>query len=555
MRVGASAGMNVGMRCVQKSFVVVGALLVLGACSGLAGEPEIVATLPPRVAIEPTVPVESVDLDVPGAAIFIENCAPCHGNVGRGDGPVVLAGSIQSIPNLADPATMSVQTPQEYFDVITNGRVEKLMPPWRDSLSEAQRWEVTNYVYRLGHPDAVVAESTALVEAVPAPQSTEEGESAAAAPTAVALAGRAVGVVIGEITNATAGGTLPETLVAKLHVIDQDFNETTVEVPVSEGAFRFDDVEFRAEDRYVVTVDYQEMLFVSEIVAGNPAALTRDLSIDIYEPTNEASVVQISSFTSQVSVTDDVLNVFQLVTFTNSSDRAYYQTADGTSVGLTLPEGAQQLDLDSMGRYRLSSDGRTIFDSIPLLPGETHVMHVAYTLPYTGQIEVSQPVQYALSSGYEVLVDDPAIEISGDGLAPLGGRTIGTGVVMSFGTEAAQTAGGSVRFAVSGQPTVAVIAPTTNAPPVLAYVLIGLGAVSIAMASGLYVTNRRQTPPPSAPLENDLQTRMNTLVKEIGALDVQRERNQISAEVHEERRARLKAELMALMQQLKADGK
>lgn len=539
----------------SRGLLLVMVLLMTAACSGLAGEPEIVATLPPQAPLPPTVPAEAVDLNIPGAAIYIENCAPCHGNTGRGDGPVMLTGSIPSIPNLTDATTMSVQTLEEYFDVITNGRMDKLMPPWENALTEEQRWEVTRYVFAFAHDDATVsaaAEGTNEAAAV-APAATEDTSAAGTpAPTVVAQASDVVGVVIGEISNGTTGGTVPAEMTAKLHIIDPDFNETTVDVPVIDGAFRFDDVIFTPDDHYVVTVNYQDMLFVSEIVTGNPAALTRDLSIDIFEPTGDSAVVEIDSFTTQVSVADGLLNVFQLVAFVNTSDRAYFDTATRTSVGLTLPEGAQRLDVNGTGRYEMSSDGRTISDTIPLLPGDTQVMHLAYTLPYTDQLEVSQPLPYALASGFEVLVDDPGLTVSGEGLASLGSRTSGLGPVTSYGTDSAQAAGSAVRFLVSGVPTntntATAPAQPASVPPTLAYVLIALGGLSIVMAGGLYVTNRRQAKP-AATLGGDIQAQINALVQQIGTLDMQLEKQEISAETHGQRRAALKAQLMTLMQQ------
>jgi mono/diheme cytochrome c family protein len=128
--------------------------LLLAGCAGLAGEPQIVATFPPPTTAPADVgyPPQPPDL-ANGARIFADRCASCHGPGGAGDGPLVRAGSVSSPASFIDPATARDQTPRDWFDTITNGRLEMLMPPWRDALSEQERWDVAYYTYTL-HYDA-----------------------------------------------------------------------------------------------------------------------------------------------------------------------------------------------------------------------------------------------------------------------------------------------------------------------------------------------------------------------------------------------------------------
>ncbi|MCA9913092.1 MAG: c-type cytochrome, partial [Anaerolineae bacterium] len=79
--------------------VILGFILVLAvaACDGLAGEPQIVQTLPPIT----TVP-ENLDAPVSlsrGAVIYAENCVRCHGSAGAGNGELVLSGDVQNVPD------------------------------------------------------------------------------------------------------------------------------------------------------------------------------------------------------------------------------------------------------------------------------------------------------------------------------------------------------------------------------------------------------------------------------------------------------------------------
>lgn len=87
-----------------------------------------------------------------GAAIFAQHCAACHGSTGKGDGAQsaqLLSQRAGPLPDLSTPDLVRTQAPAELYQVITQGRLDKLMPPWGDSLSETERWSVVAYLYTL----------------------------------------------------------------------------------------------------------------------------------------------------------------------------------------------------------------------------------------------------------------------------------------------------------------------------------------------------------------------------------------------------------------------
>jgi mono/diheme cytochrome c family protein len=82
-----------------------------------------------------------------GKALFGINCRMCHGEGGKGDGPL----SSLFTPSPAD-LTGPVETnlsDSQIFMVITQGRGP--MPPMAENLSPADRWDVINYVRSLEH--------------------------------------------------------------------------------------------------------------------------------------------------------------------------------------------------------------------------------------------------------------------------------------------------------------------------------------------------------------------------------------------------------------------
>ncbi len=142
-------------------------VITFSACSGLAGEPEIVATLPVRATSIPATPeiFDGVVNLEQGAVIFAENCVRCHGITGTGNGELVLSGQIQNVPDFTDPTTIQEISLQDWFATITNGRIENLMPPWKDTLSAQDRWAVALYTYTMSFSDTNITQGQAVYTA------------------------------------------------------------------------------------------------------------------------------------------------------------------------------------------------------------------------------------------------------------------------------------------------------------------------------------------------------------------------------------------------------
>jgi len=131
--------------------MVFAAFAIVGC--GMATEPRIVATQVPLPTLAPTsaIPAEHLvagDASL-GAQVFAENCTACHGVAGLGDGPSVISGAIPKVPNFSDPTTLTTNSAEMMYQVITDGRLDKYMPPWGGILTEEQRWSVAEYVYSL----------------------------------------------------------------------------------------------------------------------------------------------------------------------------------------------------------------------------------------------------------------------------------------------------------------------------------------------------------------------------------------------------------------------
>ncbi len=82
-----------------------------------------------------------------GALIYIENCLPCHGEEGLGDGP-----QSQQLPvpvaALGLPENARRASPARWYTVVTQGNLDRFMPPFT-SLSDQERWDVVSYALSL----------------------------------------------------------------------------------------------------------------------------------------------------------------------------------------------------------------------------------------------------------------------------------------------------------------------------------------------------------------------------------------------------------------------
>jgi mono/diheme cytochrome c family protein len=86
-----------------------------------------------------------------GRALFQANCAVCHVPKGLGDGPAAFTLNPR-------PFNLQVHVPQhapgELFYWISEGVSSTPMPPWKDKLSDTERWEIIRYLQALASGQA-----------------------------------------------------------------------------------------------------------------------------------------------------------------------------------------------------------------------------------------------------------------------------------------------------------------------------------------------------------------------------------------------------------------
>jgi copper transport protein len=107
-----------------------------------------------RATVSPSLPIDIQALRNPfppdtvsiaqGRAIYEANCVSCHGQSGRGDGP--LAASLRPRPADFRVHMAAGHTDGELFTWLSRGVPGTAMPGFESQLSEAERWHTVNYI-------------------------------------------------------------------------------------------------------------------------------------------------------------------------------------------------------------------------------------------------------------------------------------------------------------------------------------------------------------------------------------------------------------------------
>ena len=91
-----------------------------------------------------------------GAAVFQENCSRCHGPDGAGKGPDARVDALGKMPDFTSQENMANKTADGFFQTISNGEIPA-MPGFAETLSEEDRWALTDYLRSLTFAPATIA--------------------------------------------------------------------------------------------------------------------------------------------------------------------------------------------------------------------------------------------------------------------------------------------------------------------------------------------------------------------------------------------------------------
>jgi mono/diheme cytochrome c family protein len=127
--------------------MLVGASL-LAACGGGGGGETVTRAEPPADYANKTNPVSgNADAVTAGQELYSQNCASCHGDTGKGDGPAAAA--LDPKPRDLTDTAANASEPYIHWVIAEGGAAANLsssMPAFKGVLTEDQIWQITTYI-------------------------------------------------------------------------------------------------------------------------------------------------------------------------------------------------------------------------------------------------------------------------------------------------------------------------------------------------------------------------------------------------------------------------
>jgi cytochrome c oxidase cbb3-type subunit 3 len=100
-------------------------------------------------ASPPPAAIAGDPLLVEGREVYLARCVSCHGESGRGDGPIARGLAGPPVGDLTDAYWKHGDHPEQVRAVVAQGAPDSAMPPWKSTLSDQALRAVTAYVYYL----------------------------------------------------------------------------------------------------------------------------------------------------------------------------------------------------------------------------------------------------------------------------------------------------------------------------------------------------------------------------------------------------------------------
>jgi len=585
-------------------------MIFLAACSGLAGEVEIVQTVTPRSAAAPSDPVTAItppekapDI-LRGQQIFEQSCASCHGENGSGHGELVEKEQVPQMASFLNADYMRQQTPREYFSIISNGRLENLMPPWRDSLTAQERWDVAMYVYTLHYTEEQIVQGAAVSAAIPSDEIDTEfsllsdAELAAQIDAAAELAADDAQALVAyqrvatldlfgfarefdlpmlpeqtpeplpessaftvTVTNETEAGSVPQDLSVFLRYGNPDSGiEEQQATPDENNQVVFVDVPVNPDFEYLVYTFYNGVFFPGEVQVGAELAAEEVLDLNIYELSEDASAITLVELDIAVEelFVDDLgtgLVFTQTNTYFNESNSVYWlnlppgedgQPRPSLSLLVELPPGSVIMNFSDPNnqRYIIAQEQYAVIDTAPVFPGE-HFVNVSYFVPYEDGALIDLPLTNRLEGTVNIRLAADELHIIHEKLAFQDTETLETGdetlTLRRYTGDFELESGDSLQYEIRGRLFGSANTSEDQAVVTSDNLLPLIIAAGVAVVIFIGLLFWLQM------RGSNIDQQINRLLRQLAELDNMHESGRVNHDVYHHQRKQLKAQLSELM--------
>ena len=352
------------------------------------------------------------------------------------------------------------------------------------------------------------------------------------------------GVVTGEVTNGTSGGTIPVSAPVTLQFFSAaEWTNTYTATLDLDGTFRFGDLGAEVGNDFLTHIIYQGVSYYSEPINLDGEAVA---DIQVYEATDDLSLVQVDQAHLFVVPTGDRLQIAEYYLIGNTGERTCVGVGQGdgderTTVAFTVPPAAMGLTFDGPGLgERFVGDATGFADSLPIPPGMgTIEVDFVYELVYEDGLELTRelnvPVQslVIIVNGSEIGLEGPGVEFGGMMDTQMGRAAsytagpynAGVPVVLHFVPQ-----DGAVLAQVEAATPLETSGPRRRDP--VSEALIGGGVLMVAAFVAYQVWQAQPSPP--------MPESARDTVADIVALDERYANGDVTDQDYERRRAALK---------------
>jgi len=473
-----------------------------------------------------------------GEKLFNENCAEC---------PTDL---------FSNQEEMALLSTNELVSLLAEG--SEGLPALSETLSQDELSSVAAYLRTLSlDASSLAAEPASATEgeepsAAGTPTEGEQVDVTPDAPDIVSVFGSVSGTLV------TAGsGQAPAGASITLHGFEHGADasgmpeEVVTETTTTDanGNFTFEDIELTEGRIFLAEASYKGIVFSSDLAvndAGSNEVTIPD--IKVYESTTDNSVLVVEQLHMSFDMAvEGGVQVFELFTISNPSDKAYVFTTDGTSLPfMPLPEGAMDVGLE------LSQDSAPLMptegDEIAIPPSQDFYSIIAYfSMPYDKSLELSQTLELPVSSALVIVPE--GIKVKSDQLTDEGLQQTQQGANVQMYSSTGLEAGTLLEVALSGKANVGGAATSDNRQTLL-FGAGAFGVVLILAGAWMFLRDRNRVDEDDfEEVEEEEEDEFDTteeVMDAIIALDDLHRAKKIPDEAYQLRREELKARLKEL---------
>ncbi|MFO7633156.1 MAG: c-type cytochrome [Caldilinea sp.] len=415
-----------------------------------------------------------------GRASYLENCAPCHGEQGMGNGPTA-ADLPEPATAFADKTAVWSSSPAMFFHTTKFGRLEKLMPPWSNRLTDDEIWDTVSFAWSLHTKESeTLAGATLYAESCAAchgeggagdgpeaegdlPDFTDltyttfvsqaewqtgweiahadlgadwsqpQRESVLEAirtfsyvPPWVTPYRPGVGVIDGQVVFESDA---PQQVEGGNVFLDAYLGfEPVASFTATLGAdntFVFENLAVDPNLVYLATVVADGLSYSSAMVGLTPEQSQADATVTVYGVTESPENIRINRAHWILDTQPGALVLAQIYLIGNDGERTFVgRSVDGVdvpvTVGIDVPLDAQEVTFQNGalgGRFRRV--GNLIYDTVPVAPGDsTQQIIVQYAIPYNGTtFDLRQEVLHPTDSLSLLVANFPNLRVDAPELA------------------------------------------------------------------------------------------------------------------------------------------